>query len=299
MALGFVFLIVVPFEKRFPRHAQRIRRPQVGTDMAHAIVGTPLSVVVTVAAVVAGGLSLLWLPGLLLRPVVSVLPPGVAAVVGFLLFDAILYWVHRFGHEIPFLWRFHAVHHSTEHLDWVSGFRSHPLDGAFFAPAFLFLVAAGFRPEVAGAFVVIQTFFGLFAHANVRWRWRLLHKVVVTPELHHWHHTDEPDAHNTNYSVGLPIWDLVFGTYFMPADQRPRRYGVTPPIPPGLGAHLRYPLRGLRNPLRALRHPVRGTRHLATLVRRGVPMLAASARRTPWRSPWEAWRHPMPAGAPS
>jgi hypothetical protein len=119
--------------------------------------------------------------------------------------------------------------------------------------------------------------------------------VVVTPEFHHWHHANERDAHNTNYSVGLPIWDLVFGTYFMPADRRPTRYGVTPPVPPGLGPQLWHPLRGLRNPLRAVWHPVRAVRHLLRLARRGIPMLATSARRTPWRSPWTAWRQPSPA----
>jgi sterol desaturase/sphingolipid hydroxylase (fatty acid hydroxylase superfamily) len=296
--VGFVFVLVVPFEKLFPRHPQRIRRPQVGTDIAHAIVATPLSFVVTIAAVVLGGLSLLWLPGLLLRPFVLSLPGPVAAVLGFVLFDLLVYWVHRFGHEVPFLWRFHSVHHSTEHLDWVSGFRSHPVDGAFFAPAFLFLLAAGFTAQVAGVFVVIQIIIGLFLHANVRWRWRPLHKVVITPEFHHWHHANEADAHNTNYSVGLPIWDLVFGTYFMPADRRPSRYGVTPPVPAGLAAQLWHPMRGLRNPLRALRHPILAARHLARLVRRGVPMLVASARRTPWRTPLDAWRRPRPTLTP-
>jgi sterol desaturase/sphingolipid hydroxylase (fatty acid hydroxylase superfamily) len=285
-----VFVLVAPFEKLFPRHPQKIRRPQLGTDLAHAVVSTPLSGVAVIAGLLIGLASLAWLPGLLLRPIVGALPPVASAVAGALLFDVAIYWAHRFGHEIPFLWRFHSVHHSTEHLDWVSGFRSHPFDGVFIAPAFVFLLAAGFSPEVAGALAVIQILFGLFLHANVRWRLRPLHKVIITPEFHHWHHANEPEAHNTNYSVFLPIWDLMFGTYRMPADRRPLRYGVTPPIPAGIVPQLVHPLHGLRNPLAAVRHPVRGARALRRLVRSGCRQMCASARRTPWRSPWRAIR---------
>ena len=69
---------------------------------------------------------------------------------------------------------------------------------------------------------VVQIVTGLFLHANVRWRWRPLHRVVITPEFHHWHHADEAVADNSNYSVFLPVWDILFGTYLMPADRRPR-----------------------------------------------------------------------------
>jgi len=109
------------------------------------------------------------------------------------------------------------VHHSTEQLDWVSGFRNHPFDGAIVAPPFFFLIAAGFDATFTGVLAVVQLVTGLFLHANVRWRWRPLHRIVITPEFHHWHHANETDAHNSNYSVFLPLWDIVFGTYYMPA----------------------------------------------------------------------------------
>jgi sterol desaturase/sphingolipid hydroxylase (fatty acid hydroxylase superfamily) len=289
----FLFAVVVPFEKLFPRHPQRIRRPQVGTDIAHALLSTPLGAVTVAVGVAVALASFMWLPGLLLRPFVGMLPPLATTIVGLLLFDLVIYWSHRFGHEIPFLWRFHRVHHSTEHLDWISAFRSHPLDGAFLAPAFVFLVAAGFTPELAGGLVVVQLLVGLFLHANVRWRLRPLHKVVITPEFHHWHHANETAAHNANYSVFLPLWDLVFGTYYLPDDRRPLRYGVTPPVPAGVVPQLVHPLRGLRNPLRGMRHPVRALRELRRLVRRGLVQMRLTSRRTPWRTPWAAWRDPM------
>ena len=135
--------------------------------------------------------------------------------VGIALFDMAIYWVHRCSHEVPALWKFHSVHHSTVHLDWISGFRNHPFDGAIVAPPFFFLFAAGFDATFTGALAVIQIVLGLFLHANVRWRLRPLHRVVITPEFHHWRHANEVEAHNSNYSVFLPLWDMVFGTYYM------------------------------------------------------------------------------------
>ena len=86
------------------------------------------------------------------------------------------------------MWKFHAIHHSTEHLDWVSGFRAHPFDGTLIAPAFAFLIAAGFSPEITGVFAIFQIVLGLLLHANVRFRFRWLHPFLGTPEMHHWHH---------------------------------------------------------------------------------------------------------------
>jgi sterol desaturase/sphingolipid hydroxylase (fatty acid hydroxylase superfamily) len=219
--------------------------------------------VTLVVAVVVGVVSLAWLPGLALRPVVALIPAPVAPFVALVVFDLVIYWVHRWSHEVPFLWRFHAVHHSTEHLDWVSGFRLHPFDGALLAPPFIFLLAAGFQPEVAGVLAVVQIVTGLFLHANVRWRWRPLHRVVITPEFHHWHHTNDPQAIHSNYSVFLPVWDQLFGTYFMPRHRRPVNYGIDEFMPQGVVAQLRYPFRGLGNPLRVVRHPIRAVKTLA------------------------------------
>jgi sterol desaturase/sphingolipid hydroxylase (fatty acid hydroxylase superfamily) len=238
-----LFVLVVPFEKLFPRHRQRLRRPGLGTDIAYGLT-QPLLVPAGIAvALVVGVLSLAWLPGLAVRPLVDTLPSGLRTVLAVVLFDLVSYWAHRCSHEVPLLWRFHAVHHSTVHLDWISGLRNHPFDGALLAPPFVFLISAGFSPELAGGLAVVQIVTGLFLHANVRWRWRPLHRVVITPEFHHWHHANEANAHNSNYSIFLPVWDLLFGTYFMPAGRRPSVYGVTPPLPDGLVDQLLSPLR--------------------------------------------------------
>ncbi|MEN9643996.1 MAG: hypothetical protein RL238_665 [Actinomycetota bacterium] len=284
LVLAALFVLVVPFEMAFPRHGRRLRRPELGTDVAYALVATPLGFVGTLVATVVGVASLAWLPGLLLRPLVTAAPAPLRVVLGVLLFDVAVYWAHRWAHEVPFLWRFHSLHHSTRRLDWVSGFRNHPFDGVFLAPAFILLAVAGFSPEFTGLLAVIQLFTGLFAHANVRWRLRPLHRIVFTPEFHHWHHADEPGAINSNYSVFLPLWDIAFGTYFMPSDRRPQRYGVAEPTPTGIARQLVHPFRGLPSPRTVLRHPWRSLRSAVLAVRRGLAQVARSARRTSRRA---------------
>jgi sterol desaturase/sphingolipid hydroxylase (fatty acid hydroxylase superfamily) len=278
-----LFLLVVPFEKLFPRHkGQPIRRPQLATDIAYALASPALNAIAISVAVAVGIASLLWVPGLMLRPLVGLLPAVAVPLAGVLLFDLTTYWVHRWSHEVPILWRFHSVHHSTEHLDWISGFRAHPLDGALLAPPFIFLLAAGFAPELAGGLALIQVLLGIFLHANVRWRWRPLHRLVITPEFHHWHHTNDPRAIHSNYSVFLPLWDQVFGTYFMPRDRRPDRYGIDEHMPEGMVGQLRHPFRDAGNPLLAARHPIlaarRTGRFIATLL--GQIKRSTTRRRT-------------------
>ena len=258
VVLLVLFIAVVPFEKLFPRHkGQKIRRPQLHTDISYALIAPLMAVASGGVAIIVAIISLAWIPGLLIRDYVAMIPPDIAPFIGFALFDFTVYWTHRFYHEIPVLWEFHAIHHSTEDLDWVSGFRGHPFDGTLIAPAFIFLIAAGFSPELTGIFVVAQILLGLFLHANVKWRIRPLHRLVITPEFHHWHHSNEKDAIWTNYSTFLPIWDIIFGTYRMPKDKRPQIYGVDEYIPDGVIEQLRHPLRNMGNPLRVLRHPLR------------------------------------------
>lgn len=284
LLVALLFVAVVPFEKLFPRHPQPVRRPGLGTDLAYAMAQPLLGAVGVAAAILVGFVSLAWLPGLLIAPLLAQIPPVPKMLVGVALFDLASYWAHRWGHEVPFLWRFHAIHHSNERMDWISGLRNHPFDGALIAPAFVFLLGAGFSTEFTGALAVIQLVTGLFLHANVRWRWRPLHRVVITPEFHHWHHSNERDAHCANYSVFLPAWDIAFGTYFMPEERRPQRYGVDEPIPPGLADQLWYPMRGLARPWPHLRHPASGVRHLGGLVRSGLRQMRTSARHPRHRS---------------
>ncbi len=274
-----LFVLVVPFEKLFPRHDQPFRRPRLGLDVGYALAQPAL----TGVSLVAGGIvaigSLFWLPGLALRPVVTALPPLAQLLVGVLAFDLLIYWVHRWSHEVPFLWRFHSVHHSIETMDWVSAFRNHPIDGIILAPPIAFLLAAGFSLETTGVLTVLQIVTGIFLHANVRWRWRPLQRIIITPDFHHWHHANEPGAINSNYSVFLPVWDIIFGTWFMPKDRRPSVYGIDEYMPPTMVAQFLHPFRGLQKPTTVLRHPVRSTKRAVRDLRRGAGQIRRASRR--------------------
>lgn len=286
-AVAVLFAIVVPFEKLYPRQkGQKVRRPLFTTDVSFALISPVLNVVGIAGFIVIGGLSLFWLPGLLARPLVGMIPAAALPLVGFLLFDFAGYWTHRFAHEVPFMWRFHSVHHSPEHMDWVSGFRIHPFDGVLIAPGFFFLLGAGFGAELAGVFAVLQVILGIFFHANVRVRWRLLDRIAANPEFHHWHHSSELDAVGHNYGAALPWWDLVFGTFFMPkksANRRPQRYGVDEPLPKNLIGKLTYPCRGARQHLWLWRRPVMAVRTARVAVRNLLVAIRRSAFR-PTRS---------------
>ncbi len=278
--VGLLFVLVVPFEKLYPRQkGQRLRRPLVTTDISWALMGPLLNVVGVTAAVIIGGLSLFWLPGLALRPLVAAMPAWFVPIFAFVAFDFLGYWTHRWAHEVPFLWRFHAVHHSPEHMDWVSGFRIHPFDGVLIAPAFFFLIAAGLDVEVVGVLAIFQIVLGIFFHANVRVRWRFLDKLVCNPEFHHWHHANEADAIGHNYAPALPWWDLAFGTFFMPdhrSGRRPSNYGIDEYLPRNLVGQLFYPCRGARKCVSLWRHPITGTK----LALRGARKLGGDV----WRS---------------
>ncbi|MCC6437945.1 MAG: sterol desaturase family protein [Acidimicrobiales bacterium] len=229
-ALGVVlllFVLVVPLERRWPRHRQPLRREGLTLDLAHALASGGARLLQVAAGVVLAGLSGSWITGYTLRPMVAALPGWSRPLIGVLLVDLVVYWVHRIEHAWAPLWRFHRVHHSARYLDWISAFRNHPFDGLLAAPPIVALLVAGFPVEATGVIVVVQFATGILLHANVRWRLRPLHKIVATPEFHHWHHEAEPGAGATNLAAFLPVWDLLFGTYRMPVERRPARYGVS------------------------------------------------------------------------
>jgi sterol desaturase/sphingolipid hydroxylase (fatty acid hydroxylase superfamily) len=260
--VGIPLLLAIcwPLERIWRRHPVPLRRIGLRTDLAYAAAAPALQFVGLVVAALVGFLSLAWLPGLAFRPIVTALPMWIQIVAGIVLFDLLVYWAHRWAHTVPLFWKFHSVHHSSRHMDWISGIRNHPFDGAFMAPAFAFLIGAGFDNVFVGGLAVLQFVIGLWAHLNVRWRLRPLRAVILTPDFHHWHHANQPEAYGKNLSVFLPIWDIVFGTFYMPADRRPMRYGVDDPVPDHLLGQLAYPMRGLRNEVRVMRNRRRMTR---------------------------------------
>ncbi|MDE1177390.1 MAG: sterol desaturase family protein [Edaphobacter sp.] len=153
------------------------------------------------------------------------------------------YWGHRWSHEIPLLWRFHAIHHSAEHVDYLVNTRTHPVDMIFtrlcgLVPLYILGLASPMQRGgslIPVLLILIGTVWGFFIHANIRWRFGPLEWIVATPAFHHWHHTnDSPDVINKNYAPMLPVVDRIFGTLYLPHDRQPERYGIDEPLSPSL-----------------------------------------------------------------
>ena len=158
------------------------------------------------------------------------------------------YWAHRLSHEIPFLWRFHSIHHSAEEIDFLVNTRAHPVDlvfGRFCALVPIYLLGLGGPKTPSGTLVpvlatLITTTWGFFIHANLRWRFGPLEWLISTPAFHHWHHTLSGPI-NRNYSSTLPWLDRVFGTHYLPKEW-PTAYGTEEKLPDSLTDQLFYPL---------------------------------------------------------
>ncbi len=179
-------------------------------------------------------------------PVAGIPLPYQVGIV-FVAADLLGYWQHRMFH-MHWAWPIHAVHHSSRELDWLSATRFHPINeiGAqlvYVTP----LLALGFSPL---AFVFLAPFTGSYAvilHTRVPWTFGPLRYVLASPVFHRWHHTSEAEGRDRNFSGFLPIWDLLFGTYFMPPGRIPVDFGIREPIPEGFLPQLAYPVAAARH----------------------------------------------------
>jgi sterol desaturase/sphingolipid hydroxylase (fatty acid hydroxylase superfamily) len=174
----------------------------------------------------------------------SSLPLVVQIPLILLLADLLAYWSHRLFHG-RLLWRFHAIHHSSKTVDWLSSVRLHPVNDAMSRIVqVLPLYWMGFNGAALAAFVPFLTFYALFVHANVSWSYGPFRYFLASPAFHRWHHTTEEEGLDKNFAGLFPFIDLAFGTFYMPPDRQPRRFGITnDDVPSGLVAQLAYPFR--------------------------------------------------------
>ncbi len=241
--LSFLFLMVVfrPLEFFFPANtSQKVFRPAWMMDVCFF-----LGQYLIWNAIVLGLLSAFagWLDGIVpspFRAAVAAQPWLVQVLEVVVLSDVLIYWAHRLQHRVGILWRFHAVHHSAEHLDWLAAHREHPIDtiytvGLINLPAFLL----GFPVETVASLIAFRGLWAIYIHSNVRLPIGPLRMLVGAPELHHWHHDRARDA--GNYANISPLMDLLFGTYRCP-DHEPEAFGVHGPTPRTYVGHMVVPL---------------------------------------------------------
>lgn len=156
--------------------------------------------------------------------------------------DLVMYVTHRLFHSAR-LWRYHAVHHSSEHLEWISAGRFHPVDQILHGVlADVVMLLLGIPPEILAWLVPFNVGTSALVHANLNWSFGPFRYVLVSPIYHRWHHTSAKRGGSSNFAGTFPLYDLIFGTFYMPPDQRPDAYGVgDPDFPTSFFGQLRYP----------------------------------------------------------
>jgi sterol desaturase/sphingolipid hydroxylase (fatty acid hydroxylase superfamily) len=247
--LLIIVMIFVPLERICALHPRKVFRRAFLSDLIYYFLNNliPKAILVVPMALVGWAVHLVVPGGFYAR--VAALPLGIRFAVALVVGDVGFYWGHRWSHEIPLLWRFHAIHHSAEEMDWLVNTRTHPLDMVFtrlcgFVPIYALGLSqpTGQTLDYVSLLVVFtSTLWGFFIHANLRWRFGLLEWVIATPAFHHWHHTYEGPL-NRNFSAMLPWVDVLFRTHYVQKQEWPIRYGTDTLVPSGLSGQLLEPL---------------------------------------------------------
>ena len=259
-------LIFLPLERLFALHPQKFFRKALAQDLGYYFISglvPGLLLAVPLSLVAMGAHTMVpWR----VQTAVAAWPLWQRVIAGVVVGEIGFYWGHRWTHQIPFLWRFHSLHHSAEHVYFLTSARAHPIDSVFtrlcgLIPVYILGIATPLTPEggaVSALLVLVITMWGFFIHANVRWRLGPLEWLIATPAFHHWHHT-LGEQRDRNYAPMLPWIDRIFGTYHLPRNEWPSGYGIEARLPGSLGGQLMYPLRA--PPPMNLSEPVAGNPH--------------------------------------
>ena len=240
--LILLIAIFAPVERLWSVHPLKFWRKQMGVDLAWYFINSLLPAAILTPPLVMAAYILHKLNPGGFYSFVGSWPLYVRVPLMIFLGDVATYWGHRALHGIPFLWRFHWIHHSAEEVDFLSNTRGHPVDLVLerlcgFAPAFLLglvptTTANGIDPGLA-ILLIIGTLWTFFIHANIRIQWPGLMKwLISSPNFHHWHHSIDA-RRETNYAFFFPFIDKIFGTAYLPKEWPPG-YGAIPAPPPSL-----------------------------------------------------------------
>lgn len=228
-----LFLILVPLERFLTFHPQKIFRPGWITDFIYYLTGYLI------------GRSTLWVISSILVSyfLKNLINPNLQNFIAnqsiwlqFIqtIFIAELgyYTAHRLSHTIPWLWKFHSIHHSSTNLDWLAAVRAHPLDQILVKIAqILPIYILGYSQKTLTLFALFSAFEAFFIHSNLNLKLGFINHIIVTPEIHRWHHNQHPETHHKNFAAQLPIIDIIFRTFYLSPNRKPQKYGLTQPIP--------------------------------------------------------------------
>lgn len=233
--LLLISVFVFALERLFPwRPKQEALRDDLNQDLFWMVLNTQfISWMLAIAAthVVAwlnSAVFHLGLPSPEKLGLISKWPWWLQFIVFFVIQDFIEWNIHRGLHLVPWLWRFHKLHHSSERLDWASTFRAHWGEIVIYKVViYLPLVVLGVNDSVVFSILIVSLLIQELIHANLSWDWGPLRYVLNSPRLHAWHHAVEMHGKGgQNFGVNLSIWDWIFRTVHYPeTSETPRHFG--------------------------------------------------------------------------
>jgi sterol desaturase/sphingolipid hydroxylase (fatty acid hydroxylase superfamily) len=241
LATGFMF---APLERWAPhRRAQRLFRPEWREDLFYYLISSMFVQLLGFLALAPSTIINESTSGFdVFRANVASLPWLLQFAIVLVLSDVAQYWYHRLFHKVPFLWGFHAVHHSAKSMDWLAGSRMHFVEIILLrAITSLPLFTLGFSPSVMQAYIGFIYIWSSLLHANVGGNFNQLGHWIATPRFHHWHHGLEREAFDVNFAIHLPFLDKLFGTFHLPKDRWPENYGIPEDVPKGYLGQFAYP----------------------------------------------------------
>jgi sterol desaturase/sphingolipid hydroxylase (fatty acid hydroxylase superfamily) len=239
-------LLFIPIESIFPRKSdQPIFREEWREDLFYYLVSSLMVQVLTFLTFAPAKSILAFAPLTETRRWVGALPFVIQFIAIMFLTDFVQYWVHRAFHRIPWLWKFHAVHHSAKTMDWMAGARMHFLEiFALRSTTIIPMYVLGFTDTAMHAYIFMIYLYSTFVHANLGWRFPIVEQLLVTPRFHHWHHGIEAEAVDVNFAIHFPLLDKVFGTHYLPPEKWPSGYGISGhPVPQGYFEQFKFPFR--------------------------------------------------------
>jgi len=237
-------LILSPLERLLPRKDISIFRDKRITDTLYVFVAVFIISSITTGVIMVGRFVFEPLIPSSVQAWVHGQNAFVQVVAIMIIADIGYYTMHRLHHEIPFLWKFHAVHHSIEELDWLAAYRTHPFDQSLTRGVSLIPVyVLGFSSGAVGLWAIFFTWHSLLKHSNVKVNFGPLRWVFLEPVFHHWHHANEEHAFDKNYAGQLPILDILFGTAIMENRFGPTKYGTDTYVPDDFVGQLINPIK--------------------------------------------------------
>ena len=239
-------IIFMTLEKLFPKYKdQVILRKEWGLDLFYFLFNhLVISAILIYANYHVSHFD--WAISQSFQQAIQTIPLFLQVAIVVLCADFVLYWEHRVYHEVSVLWPIHAVHHSVENMDWLAGSRGHFLQ-VFSERAMVMvpLYLLGVDQVALDIYVTFAALQAILIHCNLSLSFGPLRYLFVTPQFHHWHHSSEKPAIDTNYSAHTVVFDRLFNTYHMPGDHWPADYGTTVTLPKSYLGQLFYPVKAL------------------------------------------------------